>query len=268
MTSLAGALVWLVIPAWSAPISSATVSDIHRLVGAAAAAPADAARLTMFPENLLYDVSWGVVFVGQATLSVREVVDFGGAPAYHVVSEAKSNGFCDTFYKVRDLNESWMDVRDLTSLGYSKKLREGHFFRDEWVVYDKPARTFLSKRVNRDDSFSWSAGTIPALTQDVLSALFYVRSHRLEPGAEVIVNVNTKQNWPLVVRVLRRETVTTKAGTFRCVVVEPAMREEGIFIQKGRKLEIWLTDDARKTPVLMRVEVFFGHITARLAKML
>ena len=71
-----------------------------------------------------------------------------------------------------------------------------------------------------------------------------------------------------VVRVLRRETVKTRAGAFPCVVVEPALRDEGIFIQKGRKLQIWLTDDARKVPVLMRVEVFFGHVTASLAKML
>jgi hypothetical protein len=72
----------------------------------------------------------------------------------------------------------------------------------------------------------------------------------------------------LVVRVLRREKVKTKAGRFSCLVVEPGMREEGIFIQKGRKLQLWLTDDDRKVPVLMQVEVFFGHVTARLAKML
>jgi hypothetical protein len=71
-----------------------------------------------------------------------------------------------------------------------------------------------------------------------------------------------------VIRVLRRETVRTPAGAFHCVVVEPGMREEGIFIQKGRKLQIWLTDDERKVPVLMRVEVFFGHVTAELSKML
>jgi hypothetical protein len=66
----------------------------------------------------------------------------------------------------------------------------------------------------------------------------------------------------------KRETIKTKAGKFKCVVVEPFMREEGIFIQKGRKLQIWMTDDERKIPVQMRVEVFFGHVSARLAKML
>jgi len=258
------------LPLWSlaVEISSSSITEPHQLSEGKVELPTGLARLTVFPEELVYDVSWGIVAVGRATLGVREVVRFNGTPSYHVVSEAKSNGFCDTFYKVRDINESWIDARSLTSHGYSKKLREGRFFRDEWVIYDKPAGRFLSKKTDRSGAFTWSAGTIPVVVQDILSSVYYVRSQDLAPGGEVVVDVNTKRTWPLVVRVLRRETVKTPAGTFPCLVVEPALRDEGIFIQKGRKLQLWLTDDERKVPVLMRVEVFFGHVTARLAKML
>ncbi|MDD5627872.1 MAG: DUF3108 domain-containing protein [Elusimicrobia bacterium] len=249
-------------------ISSSTITDPHQLASGPVEVSSGLARLTVYPEQLEYDVSWGFVAVGRATLGVRQILRFNGEPAYHVVSEARSNGFCDTFYKVRDLNESWMDARDITSFGYAKKLREGRFFRDEWVLYDKPAGRFLSKKTDRDGAFTWSAGTIPVQVQDILSSLYYVRSQELVPGAEVVIDVNTKRTWPMVVRVLRRETVKTRAGTFPCLVVEPALRDEGIFIQKGRRLQIWLTEDARKTPVRMSVEVFFGHITASLSKML
>jgi hypothetical protein len=256
------------IGAVAVEISSSTITEPHQLMQGPVAFSTAMLHLTAYPEELAYDVSWGIVGVGRATLNVREIVDFNGIPAYHIVSEAKSNAFCDTFYKVRDVNESWIDARNLTSLGYSKKLREGHFFRDEWVLYDKPAGKFLSKKTNRDGTFAWSAGTIPVQVQDILSAVYYVRSRPLAPGDEIVADVNTKQTWPLVVRVLRRETVKTGAGTFPCLVVEPALRDEGIFIQKGRKLQLWFTDDERKVPVLMRVEVFFGHVTARLSKML
>jgi len=33
-------------------------------------------------------------------------------------------------------------------------------------------------------------------------------------------------------------------------------------------LQVWLTDDSKKTPVQLKVEVFFGHVTAKLSKML
>jgi hypothetical protein len=244
----------------------AAVEDPHELIGAVLSPSTSYLSLTSFPEHLVYNVSWGLIPVGQATMEVRELVSFAGRPAYHVISTAKSNAFCDTFYKVRDLNESWIDATTLSSLGYLKKLREGRYVRDEWVLYDPTEKHFLSRAAGKDGIFSVSGGTIPASVQDILSSLYFVRSKDLAPGSDIILDVNTRQNWPLVVRVLRKEKVRTPAGSFATILVEPAIRQEGIFIQKGRHLQVWLSDDARKIPVKMSVEVFFGHIAASLAK--
>lgn len=225
-------------------------------------------KLPAFPEKVTLQVSWGMLDVGEATLSVDRIVLFNGRPAYHLVSEARSNGFCDSFYRVRDLNESWLDARTLTSLGYSKKLREGGFFRDEWVLYDRDAGTFVARRTNKDGSFAVRTGTIPARVQDILSSIYYVRAQELKDGGEVVVDVNTPDNWPLAVKVKARESVKTHAGRFDSVLVEPEMRREGLFVQKGKRLRLWLSDDAKKRPLLMKVEVFFGHVTASLREML
>ena len=61
-------------------------------------------------------------------------------------------------------------------------------------------------------------------------------------------------------RVLGRDRVTTPAGAFNCVVIEPVLRAGGIFKNKGR-LVIWLTDDERRMPVLMRSKVAIGSIS-------
>ena len=197
-------------------------------------------------------------------MGVDKIVTFNGRPAYHLISEARSNSFCDTFYQVRDLNESWLDARTLTSLGYSKKLREGHFFRDEWVLYDRDAGTFVARRTDRDGRFAVRTGTIPAQVQDILSSIYYVRASDLKAGGQVVVDVNTPDNWPLVVNVVTREEVKTPAGRAAAVLVEPAMRREGLFVQKGKRLRLWLSDDASKRLLMMKVEVFFGHVTALL----
>lgn len=225
-------------------------------------------RLPVFPEKLTFDMSWGLLSVGETTMDVEKIVMFNGRPAYHLVSEARSNAFCDAFYEVRDLNESWLDARTLTSLGYSKKLREGHFFRDEWVLYDRDAGTFVDRRTNRDGSFSVRTGTIPAQVQDILSSVYFVRAHKLPDGGQVIVDVNTPDNWPLVVKVTKREIRKVPAGTFPSVLVEPAMRREGLFIQKGKRLRLWLSDDDARRPLMMKVEVFFGNVTAVLREMI
>lgn len=254
--------------AWSRVAITTAVVSPAELTGPEVPLPADARHLPIFPETLLYDVNWGPLAVGQATLGVDKVVDFNGRPAYHLVSTAHSNSFCSAFYPVDDLNEAWLDAATLTSLGYSKRLREGHFFRDEWVLYDRDAGRFYARTTNRDASFNVRVGTIPAQVEDILSSISFVRAHDLPPGGEIVVDVNTGENWPLVVRVTKRETVKTARGSTRAVRVEPALRREGLFIQKGRRLRLWLSDDAAHRPLVMKVEVFFGHVTATLREML
>lgn len=241
-----------------------TVESPYELVRGTLPVSPDYTKVPWFPESLEFEVKWGIFSVGRADMRVVEVVDFDGQPAYHAVSTARSNAFCDGFYPVRDLNESWIHVVDLRSLGYSKSLREGSFFRDEWVLYDYERRTFSSKRTDKDGASSRSEGPIPGEVQDILSSLYYIRARRLKVGDEVVLDVNTKSNWPLTVKVLKKETVEVPAGRFKTVVVEPFVREEGIFVQKGKSLKVWLTDDERHMPVFMRVEVFFGHVSAYL----
>ena len=59
---------------------------------------------------LNFAIRWGVVTGGYATLSVPSVDLIGGQPAYHILSEAHSTGMVETFFKVRDRNEAWMDT--------------------------------------------------------------------------------------------------------------------------------------------------------------
>jgi hypothetical protein len=61
------------------------------------------------------------------------------------------------------------------------------------------------------------------------------------------------------VRVLGRETIKTPAGKFNCVVIEPLLKAGGIFKNNGR-LVIWLTDDERRMPVLMKSKVAIGSV--------
>ncbi len=254
--------------AWGLVSITTAIASPAQLIGPEVPYSPEYQALPVFPEKLVFDMSWGLLSVGEATLGVDKIVMFNGRPAYHLVSEARSNSFCDTFYVVRDLNESWLDARTLTSLGYSKKVREGRFFRDEWVLYDRDAGTFVNRRASRDGAFSVRTGTIPARVQDILSSIYWTRAQRLENGAALKVDVNTPDNWPLIIKVLKRETVKVPRGRFASVIVEPGMAREGIFVQKGKRLRLWLSDDRSKRLLKMKAEVFFGSITAALREML
>jgi hypothetical protein len=220
-------------------------------------------------EDLLFQVRWGVVTGGYATLSVPSIDMVDGKSAYHILSEARSTGMVDTFYRVRDKNEAWLDTVNPRSLRYSKAIREGKYSVNEVVELDQAAGKFHETEIRHDknDAREDKQGTIPANVLDVLSSLYYVRSLPLEVGKSFTVDVHSgDKTFPLLVKVNKLEKVRVKAGKFLCYRVEPMLRERGIFISKGKKLEVWLTADDRHMPVLMRSEIFIGHVSAELVK--
>jgi len=101
---------------------------------------------------------------------------------------------------------------------------------------------------------------------DVLAAFYFIRTKSLRIGDIIsIVNHDNKQVYDLEIHVYMREEIDTAAGTFKCLRMEPLLKGEGIFKQKGRLL-VWLTDDQYKIPVQMTSEVAVGHITTELEK--
>lgn len=204
-------------------------------------------------ERFVYAVQYGLVTAGEATLEVRNVAEIRDTACYRIVSDARTNDFFSKFFKVRDRYESYLDTTELYSLRYEKHVREGKFKRDETVEFDQVAHLAV-----------YGDRTVPIAprTQDVLSALYYVRTLQLEEGQAVaLANHTDGKNYPLIVKVHRRERVTVDAGTFDCLVVEPILRGPAIFTQKGR-LTVWVTDDKHRMPVLMKSKVVIGHVSA------
>lgn len=220
-------------------------------------------------EKLRYTIEWGALDVGSASLEIPDSVEVSSRPAYHLFSMANSKGFVENFYKVRDRNEAFLDMKSFESHGYKKAMREGGFRREEEVVFDLTERKFRGRSRNpekMDKPPSEYVGDLPAFALDVFSSLYLVRTMDLKEGLEIVIDVNSKKNWPLLVKIQKRETVKVPAGTFDCFLVEPVLRDEGIFIKKGKKLEVWMTADERKMPVLMRSKVFIGAVEAKLTE--
>ncbi len=215
-------------------------------------------------ESLVFAIKYGFITGGRATLEVRSTETVSGRTAFHIVSEAKTNSAVDVFFKVRDLNESWMDAGALCSLQYHQSMSEGHYSREVRSRFDHPAARFSCWRKNKKGQESTQEGDIPSFVHDVLSSLYFLRTQPLTPGEDILLDVNSgAQTWSLRIKVKGVETVKVPAGTFECWRVEPLIAGEGLFMQTGN-LEVWMTDDDRRVPVLMRSKVMVGSFTAEL----
>lgn len=215
-------------------------------------------------EQLKYGIYYTFVKAGTAYIKNRGLVDIDGRKAYLLQTTAFSASVIDPFFKVRDINQSWIDAETFYSLGYTQSVREGNYKRDEWLIFAPQEGKYFGQVQKKEEPRDISA----ALTQDVadfLSSLYLVRAQPLTPGKDIVFDIiNREKQYPLVVKVLNKEKVSTPAGTFKCIVVEPQLRGEGIFVSKGKSLKVWLTDDAYRMPVKMKVEVFIGSVSAQL----
>lgn len=215
-------------------------------------------------EQLKYGIYYSFIKAGTAYIKNRGIIEADGHTAYVIQTSAFSAPVIDSVFKVRDINLSWLDAKTFYSLGYTQSLREGKYKRDEWIRFDYPQHKYYGQVQKKSSPRSFSA-ELDQPVLDMLTALYYVRTQPLSPGQEVIFDIiNREEKYPLVVKVLGRETVKTEAGKFKCLVVEPQFRGEGIFVSKGKNLKVWLTDDKYKMPIKMKAEVFIGSVSAEL----
>ncbi|MGE5892576.1 MAG: DUF3108 domain-containing protein [bacterium] len=211
------------------------------------------------PERLEYNVQWLGIYAGTAVMSLEK----SGAN-YLIKTEAKSADYVSLFYRVEDSAWSVVDGSQGVfgyPLNYHLKTREGRHRKDKEVVFDRKSKKALyTNHIDgKKEEFS-VAGDM----HDPLSGFFAVRNLVMNVGSTVKVRIfDSKKTWDVEVEVLRKEKVTVPAGTFDTVVVKPKLQSEGIFSRKG-DMYIWLTDDEKKIPVVLKTKVAIGSVTAEL----
>jgi hypothetical protein len=216
-------------------------------------------------ESIVYVIKYGIIHAGFATLEISSTETVSGRMAYKVTSEARTNKTMDVLFKVRDLNESWIDAQSLCSLQFRQDIKEGRYTRQVDTVYDHPARRFVYKK-KRKGIETVHEGAIPPFVQDVLSSLYYLRTQPLEVGKNFTLDANSgATTWPLSVHILARETMRVPAGRFECFHIEPVLAGDGIFQASG-KLEVWVTQSVPHIPVLLRSKVAVGAFDAEMTE--
>ena len=89
----------------------------------------------------------------------------------------------------------------------------------------------------------------------------------LKPGGSQAITVNTKRNWDMNVKFRKREKESTAYGKFKCILAEPQLGDDGLFVAKqGKKMLVWITDDELHLPLILKAEIFIGSVTAKLVK--
>ena len=209
-------------------------------------------------EKLTYQILWGPFAAGQATLEVTGIEPVDGQDCYHLVGQAHTSGFVDLLYHVQSQIDSWLDTRDLFTRRFEQNRCEGKHYSADDSHYDYTAgqvvtTNFLTGRVK----FTPLTGPM----QDLLSAFFFIRTQPLQLERDYGFPINLAGVCHDVqVRPDKRKTLY-----FHPTGDVPALRLEprptfSIIATSGGRMWFWVSDDARKLPLLLVTEIKFGSI--------
>jgi hypothetical protein len=212
-------------------------------------------------EKLTYTISWSdIVEAGTAVMEVNEEKMPDNKTAYHITSTARSTGIVNKFYKVADRIDSIMDGETLCSLSFHLDQSHGKRKKKRDMTFNHAERSVVVRSNGQVATYP-----VPADTQDALSALYYLRTRQdLVIGKTITFNVHDDdKTWKVDVQVLGREKITTPFGETNTIKLRTYPKYEGVFQHKG-EIYFWLTDDARRIPVLMKSVISIGSIVSTL----
>ncbi|MBI2428848.1 MAG: DUF3108 domain-containing protein [Ignavibacteriales bacterium] len=209
-------------------------------------------------EKLVFDVNFGFITAGYAEMNIPQLDTVLGATTYKVSFTVRSTPTFDLFFEVRDRYETYIDTATTVPWKFEQHIKEGKFKRDYVAVFDHRN----NKALTDEGEFA-----IPADVHDIMSAFYYARTidySKFKIGQRVhLQNFFKGKTNPLDVKYLGKQKVEVDAGTFNCIIVEPMVKEGGLFKSEGRIL-IWLSDDENKIPVKVSTKVVIGSIDAEL----
>ena len=206
-------------------------------------------------EKLTFTISWSnIVQAGTAVMEAKEEQMSDGKAAYHFSSTAHSSGLVHKFYKVADRIDSIVDRKTLSSLTFHLDQSHGTRKKKRDMTFNQKERTVTVRSEVKEATYP-----VPDGTQDALSALYYLRTIKdLANGKTITCDVHDDdKTWKVDVQVLGREKISTSLGEIDTIKLRTYPKYEGDFQNKG-EIYFWLTDDARRIPVLMKSVISIG----------
>ncbi|MBK6889598.1 MAG: DUF3108 domain-containing protein [Sphingobacteriales bacterium] len=217
-------------------------------------------------EYLKYKVyyNWTAVWMtaGNVTFKVNDA-ELGGQNVFHMVCKGKTASAFNWFFHVNDRYESYIDPYNIRPLKFIRDIKEGDYtLKNQLTFYHDNQQVLIDHQIRKgvvQAKNKWMS--IPNCTQDLLSALYYMRTadqNSLGPGEEIQVDlILDNQIYPIALTYIGKSKIKTDVGTFRCVKYTPTLIKGDVF-DDTESMTIYVTDDENRLPVYIESPLKVG----------
>jgi hypothetical protein len=209
--------------------------------------------------KVFYTLASMFIGAGEASFLV-DLQKLNDQPVYHITGEGKTYSFYDSFFKVRDRYETYIDTGSLQPYRFVRNINEGGYKKYQLVNFDHQA----NKAITNTGTFS-----VPNCVQDVVSSVYYARNidfDKYKAGDKIPFTMFLdNETYNLYIRYMGKEIIKTKYGKFKAIRFKPLLVKGTIF-EGGEKMEVWVSDDGNRIPLRVESPISVGSVKVDMMK--
>ena len=210
-------------------------------------------------EKISYQIKYGIVGSGQATLEIREGL-YNGQHVWHAAVSGQTTGIADALYKVRDVYESYIDPETDLPVFTIRNIQEGRYRKYNEVGFDHKAKS--DSTILFSDLTGRHSG--PKGLLDIVSCFYWFRKYYLASGREPVPGETySMMTWfadelyPIILKYKGKETIKIRGNRIECYRFHP-VTEVGRVFKTEEDMAMWFTADENFLPVKIRFDIFVG----------
>jgi len=212
-------------------------------------------------EKFTFELRFGWIKGGEATYQTKDTL-INKHHELHAELHGYTTGFAQMLYSVNDQFESILSYDELLPYFSTKNLMEQNYRYTEKVEFDHENGKAVS---NRSGTHFVDNG-ICDISSLMYNLRFSGRLDHLNPNEIIEIPFWDTNEWYILkLKYTGIEKVKTRLGYFECIRLEP-QQVSGRFFNKNNPVNIWITNDSIKLPVLMELNFSIGSVKCELVK--
>ncbi len=216
-------------------------------------------------EELVYKAyyNWKIVWIPAGEVRFRV---FEGENEYKLEAVGKSYSSYDNFFRVRDYYATTVDKETLRPKTFVRYIEEGNYRKFDSLYFDQKNGIVNSFNGKTKDKARHKQFEIDPCALDLLSVMYSLRNTNVEeyePGEFLDITMFIdEEKYPIhVVYEKKEEKKIKNLGKFPSLKVRPELIVGNVF-KEGDVMNIWVSDDENKVPLLIESPISIGSVKA------
>lgn len=214
-------------------------------------------------EKLVYSASYNIsgllTEVAQVTMETNQVKTSSATLLRLKCSAATYSSF-DSYFKIRDLYESYVGPSTLVPYLYKRDINEGSYYKFEQYKFNHKAHT-VSSTMKKRKSEQNNVVKIGSSTRDIVSTIYNLRNidfSKMAPNeTKNFTFLFDNEEKVISIKYLRKETINTNLGKKECHKLAINLKNDDALKGTNSNL-LWLTADANKVPIYAQFKIAVG----------